>query len=55
MKGIRITDSDHTELVRRKDQTGVSIIFQVSKLIAESKKDYANETEETPILSTVPK
>jgi len=45
MKGIRITDSDHKELVRRKDQTGVSIIFQVSKLIAESKKDFVNEAE----------
>ena len=45
MKSIRIDDSDHTELVRRKDQTGVSIIFQVSKLIAESKKDYANEAD----------
>ena len=55
MKGIRIADEDHAELVRRKDQTGVSFIFQVSKLIAESKKDYADEKEETTVLPVLSK
>jgi len=54
MKSIRISDSDHAELVKRRDQSGVSIIFQVSKMIAEKKENNNGKTEKPstlPILS----
>jgi len=38
MKSIRISDNDHSELVKRRDQTGVSIIYQVSEMIKKSKE-----------------
>ena len=53
MKSIRISDSDHAELVKRRESTGASFIFQISKLVSESKKDYPNDqTRKDPASKT---
>ena len=55
MPMIRIDHDDHKELVRRKTLTGVSLIFQITKLIRNSQKENSNETKETPVLPAIPK
>lgn len=56
MKSVRILESDHAELVKRREETGASFIFQISKLIADSKKDYDNDQKkDTPTLPVLPK
>jgi len=51
MTTIRIEYEDHQELLRRKDLTGASLTFQLSKLIKDSKHD---EEKKASVLPAIP-
>jgi len=55
MPMIRIDYEAHEELVRIKTLTGVSLTFQITKLLRDSRKESNNETKETPVLPAIPK
>jgi len=55
MKSIRINDEDHAELVKRRDETGISMIFQVSRMISKTSETANDQDKEITTLPTIPK
>ena len=53
MKSIRINDEDHAELVKRRDETGISMVFQVSRMISATKETTNDQEKEAPVLPTL--